>query len=148
MIFLKGTEFVVDNNDQQWNQFVLTYSNIINKISKYTRHINNTLTWLFLLYLVGTYIIISYNLSIPTTLYDILIQSDLLSRSAPYILIYFFLVKYIIPYGITYYLIKNEVNLSHILFKQITLTHWHNRLIFILLLLIISFSLHSFIYYR
>ena len=34
MIFLKGTEqteFGFDNNDQQWNQFVLTYNNITNK---------------------------------------------------------------------------------------------------------------------
>lgn len=151
MIFLKSTEqtgFVVDNNDQQWNQFVLTYSNITNKIGKYTRHINNAFTLLFILYIVGTYIIISYNLSIPTTLYDILIQSHLLSRSAPYIVIYFLAVQYIVPYGLTYYSIKNKVNLNHILFKQIKTTTCHNIFILFLQLLLGCSFLYLYIYYR
>lgn len=139
---------LVDNNDQQWDQFVLTYANITDKIAKYSRHINNAFTLLCILYIVGTYIIISYNLSIPTTLYNILILSDLLPRSAPYIVIYFLAVKYVIPYGMTYFSIKNEVNLSYILFKQIKTTERHRICIFFLQLLLSCSFLYLYIFYR
>jgi hypothetical protein len=151
MIFLKGTEqteFGFNNNDQQWNQFVLTYNNITNKIGKYTRHINNAFALLCILYLVGTYTVISYNLSNSTTLYNISILSDLLPRSAPYIVIYFLAVRYIVPYGLTYYSIKNKVNLNHILFKQIKTTTCHNILILFLQLLLGCSFLYLYIYYR
>lgn len=134
------TELPFDENDPQWRKFVIRYFHVSNYIGKYNRSAFSAFGSFFLLYGIMVYIFSLFNLSnTPSILSNILSKNSFMtfvSYAMPYVFIYFVLVIYIVPYAVTYYSLRKEVNLTYILFKNIKLTKWKNIYVFVIFLIV------------
>jgi len=139
------TGFSFDDSDQEWGRFVIRYSYILNEVRPYNRFIINILSLFFLFYGIVVYIFSLFysSNSAKAILSSILSKNSFITLffySVPYFLVYLLLIIYIIPYAITYYSIRKEVNLIHILFKNFKYTKWMNIFAFVMFVFMVNYS--------
>jgi hypothetical protein len=139
------TGFSFDDSDQEWGRFVIRYSYILNEVRPYNRFIINILSLFFLFYGIVVYIFSLFysSDSAKAILSSILSKNSFITlffHSVPYFLVYSLLIIYIIPYAITYYSIRKEMNLIHILFKNFKYTKWMNIFVFVMFVFMVSYS--------
>ncbi len=110
-------ELPLDDRDPQWNRFLVRYCLIKQKVSRYDRSFGSIVVILFLLYsaVIGCCLLFFGADGWIAT------YKDTFSYVLTYLPFYVFLEFYIIPFVITYYSLRREVSLRHILFKHIKL---------------------------
>ncbi len=144
----KDTGLPFDDNDAEWNTFLIKYAYIKNfKTAGYDISFTTIFIKAFILYGILTYLVSFVTFSEPNIFTSLFSQKAfllVLSYFIFYFPLYIAMVFYILPHVITYYLLRNEINTGRILCKDIKLTlkNWRNISAFIfVVLVVVAYSL-------
>ena len=143
----RQTGLSFDENDPEWNKFVIKYARISTvEISSYVRPLANAFTSIFMLYGILTFFL-NFEAFVEHTIFATFFTKEAFFSVFHYFIFYIPLymvtVTYVLPYLLTYYSLRKVINISRILRKNIKLklNNWSNISVFILVILIIAFTL-------
>ena len=130
-----------DDNDSDWNKFVIKHAHITNiATNSYNSPLLTIFISIMMLYGVLSYLLSSWT-STESTIFATLFTTKaflLLSYYCIFYLpLYVVIVSYILPYLFAYYSLRKEISLKHILYKNIQLINGHDMVVFIVVLLVI-----------
>ena len=140
-IIEKQTGIPFDDNDLEWNKFVIKHTHITTMvINSYNSPFLTVSISIMMLYGVLSYCL-SFSNFFQNTIFATLFTTKAFLLLSYYCIFYLPLyvvtVSYILPYLFTYYSLRKEISLKHILYKSIQLINGHNMIVFIGVLLVI-----------
>ncbi len=140
-IIEKQTGIPVDDNDPEWNRFVIKHAHITTMVvNSYNSAFFTVSISILMLYGALSYFL-SFSNFFQNTIFATLFSTKafllLFYYCIFYLPLYVVTVSYILPYIFTYYSLRKEVSLKHILYKNIQLINGHDVVVFIGVLLVI-----------